>query len=231
MIIFEKYSYLLKLHMLDTLQFNNSFVQNLPGDRDNSNERRQVHGACYSRVFPTSVRKPHLISWSPEAATLLDLEHDACTSSLFLDVFSGNDILPGMYPFAMCYGGHQFGNWAGQLGDGRAINLGEILNRSGERWMIQLKGAGPTPYSRRADGLAVLRSSIREFLCSEAMHHLGIPTTRALSLIATGEQVLRDMFYDGNPRLEQGAVVCRISPRSPVSATSKSSRRAMILPS
>ena len=82
-------------------------------------------------------------------------------------------MLPDMDPHAACYGGHQFGNWAGQLGDGRAINLGEIVNGQGERWVLQLKGAGPTPYSRTADGLAVLRSSVREFLCSEAMHHLG----------------------------------------------------------
>jgi uncharacterized protein YdiU (UPF0061 family) len=112
----------------------------------------------------------------------------------------------------MCYGGHQFGNWAGQLGDGRAINLGEIVNGRGEHWTLQLKGAGPTPYSRTADGLAVLRSSIREFLCSEAMHHLGVPTTRALSLVATGESVVRDMFYDGHPRAEPGAIVCRVAP-------------------
>jgi len=109
-------------------------------------------------------------------------------------------------------GGHQFGNWAGQLGDGRAINLGEVLNQKGEHWTLQLKGAGPTPYSRTADGLAVLRSSVREFLCSEAMYHLGVPTTRALSLVLTGEQVLRDMFYDGNPQREPGAVVCRVAP-------------------
>jgi uncharacterized protein YdiU (UPF0061 family) len=117
-----------------------------------------------------------------------------------------------MQPYAANYGGHQFGNWAGQLGDGRAITLGEALNARGERWELQLKGAGPTPYSRNADGRAVLRSSIREFLCSEAMHHLGVPTTRALSLVATGEQVERDMFYDGHPRLEPGAIVCRVAP-------------------
>ena len=112
----------------------------------------------------------------------------------------------------MCYGGHQFGNWAGQLGDGRATNLGEVMNSRGQRWMLQLKGAGPTPYSRTADGLAVLRSSVREFLCSEAMFHLGVPTTRALSLVLTGEQVVRDMFYDGNPQREPGAIVCRVAP-------------------
>lgn len=99
-------------------------------------------------------------------------------------------------PYAQCYGGHQFGVWAGQLGDGRAITLGEILNSRGERWELQLKGAGKTPYSRFADGLAVLRSSIREFLCSEAMHGLGIPTTRALCLVTTGKYVSRDMFYE-----------------------------------
>ena len=100
---------------------------------------------------------------------------------------------------AACYGGHQFGNWAGQLGDGRAIALGEVIDVNGDHQMLQLKGAGPTPYSRSADGLAVLRSSIREFLCSEAMHHLGVPTTRALSLVTTGDLVVRDVLYNGNP--------------------------------
>ena len=99
-------------------------------------------------------------------------------------------------PYAQCYGGHQFGTWAGQLGDGRAITLGEIVNSNKERWELQLNGAGKTPYSRFADGLAVLRSSIREFLCSEAMHSLGIPTTRALCLVTTGKLVVRDMFYE-----------------------------------
>ena len=117
-----------------------------------------------------------------------------------------------MQPYAANYGGHQFGHWAGQLGDGRAITLGETINAAGERWELQLKGAGPTPYSRSADGRAVLRSSIREFLCSEAMHHLGVPTTRALSLVATGEAVVRDMFYDGHPKPEPGAIVCRVAP-------------------
>ena len=112
----------------------------------------------------------------------------------------------------MTYGGHQFGNWAGQLGDGRAIALGEVTTPSGSHQVLQLKGAGPTPYSRGADGRAVLRSSIREFLCSEAMHHLGVPTTRALSLTLTGDEVVRDMLYDGHPAPEHGAVVCRVAP-------------------
>ncbi len=111
----------------------------------------------------------------------------------------------------MCYGGHQFGNWAGQLGDGRAINLAEVEHLD-QRWTIQLKGAGETPYSRSADGLAVLRSSVREYLCSEAMFHLGVPTTRALSLALSGDEVLRDVLYDGNPAYEKGAIVSRIAP-------------------
>ena len=109
-----------------------------------------------------------------------------------------------------CYAGHQFGHWAGQLGDGRAIALGEI-EHAGQYWEFQLKGAGITPYSRMGDGRAVLRSSVREYLCSEAMHHLGIPTTRALSLVLTGDGVVRDMFYDGNPETEPGAIVCRVA--------------------
>lgn len=194
------------------LNFDNRFVRELPGDPNTENSRRQVSGACYSFVEPTSVSAPKLVGYSKEAASELDLGYEACVSSKFTDVFSGNLLLPSMQPFAMCYGGHQFGNWAGQLGDGRAINLGELINAKDQRWVLQLKGAGPTPYSRTADGLAVLRSSLREFICSEAMHHLGIPTTRALSLILTGDQVMRDMFYDGNPKFEPGAVVCRVSP-------------------
>ena len=127
-------------------------------------------------------------------------------SKEFLEVMTGNSIPENSKPFAMCYAGHQFGNWAGQLGDGRAINLGEIKN-----WALQLKGAGPTPYSRTADGLAVLRSSIREYLCSEAMHHIGVPSTRALSISLTGDQVLRDVLYDGNPAYEKGAIVSRVA--------------------
>lgn len=197
---------------LETLRFDNSFTRELPADSETINRRRQVHNACYSRVQPLQVSKPQLLAFSPETAALLNLPVEVCRTELFTQVFSGNALLPGMDPHAACYGGHQFGNWAGQLGDGRAINLGEVLNLSGERYMLQLKGAGPTPYSRNADGLAVLRSSLREFLCSEAMYHLGIPTTRALSLISTGDPVERDMLYDGNPKEEPGAVICRVAP-------------------
>ena len=142
----------------------------------------------------------------------LGLDSSDVNSAEFAEVFGGNRLLAGMRPYSACYGGHQFGQWAGQLGDGRAITLGETVNSQGERWELQLKGAGLTPYSRHADGRAVLRSSVREFLCSEAMHHLGIPTTRALSLVMTGDSVVRDMMYDGHPRPEPGAIVCRVAP-------------------
>ena len=196
---------------LASLRFDNRFTRMLPADPVTENSRRHVFNACYSRVVPVRPVAPQLVAYSPETAALIDLDAAACASPLFTRVFSGDLVLPGMDPHAACYGGHQFGNWAGQLGDGRAINLGETVNRRGEHWTLQLKGAGPTPYSRRADGLAVMRSSLREFLCSEAMHHLGVPTTRALSLILTGERVERDMFYDGRVEEEPGAVVCRVA--------------------
>ena len=201
----------LQLDSLDDLSFDNRFVRDLPADPEKINQRRQVNGACYSFVSPTRVKQPQLVAYSGEMADQLGFSKKLCQSELFAQVFSGNHLLEGMQPYAMCYGGHQFGNWAGQLGDGRAINLGEVLNQSGDRFTLQLKGAGPTPYSRGADGLAVLRSSVREFLCSEAMHHLGVPTTRALSLTLTGEEVVRDMFYDGHPQAEPGAIVCRVA--------------------
>ncbi|MBW3614219.1 MAG: YdiU family protein [Actinobacteria bacterium] len=197
---------------LDAMAFDNRFTAQLPADPDTSNRRRQVHGAAFSRVAPTPVSAPVTLAWSPEVAELLGLDAQVCASQDFALVFGGNRVPKGADPFAMSYGGHQFGTWAGQLGDGRAIALGEVLDRHGNHQTLQLKGAGPTPYSRRADGRAVLRSSLREFLCSEAMHHLGVPTTRALSLVATGDEVLRDVLYDGNPRPEPGAVVCRVAP-------------------
>ncbi len=197
---------------LPSLRFENSFLNELPEDPLQENYCRQVQGACYSRVMPKLMENPQMLAFSRETAELVGLSEEQCQSREFAEIFTGNAFLEGMEPFAMCYGGHQFGNWAGQLGDGRAINLGDVINEKGERWALQLKGAGPTPYARGADGLAVLRSSIREFLCSEAMHHLGVPTTRALSINLTGEEVLRDMFYNGNSQMEPGAVVCRVAP-------------------
>jgi serine/tyrosine/threonine adenylyltransferase len=194
------------------LTFDNSFVRQMPADPIADNYRRQVPDACFSLVMPEPVEAPQIIAWSDEVAELLGLERKTVGEALLAGVLSGNEISDGMQPFAACYGGHQFGNWAGQLGDGRAISLGEVINAAGQRHELQLKGAGPTPYSRMGDGRAVMRSSVREFLCSEAMHHLGVPSTRALSLVHTGDQVVRDMFYDGRPGPEAGAVVCRVAP-------------------
>jgi len=197
---------------MNPLQFDNSLLRALPGDPETRVFPRQVPAAAWSAVEPTPVDAPRLLAHSRDMAAELGFSDADLASPEFAQVFGGNALLPGMQPFASNYGGHQFGHWAGQLGDGRAISLGEAVLPDGQRRELQLKGAGPTPYSRSADGRAVLRSSIREFLCSEAMHHLGIPTTRALSLIGTGEGVVRDMFYDGHPQLEAGAIVCRVAP-------------------
>lgn len=190
----------------------NRFVEHFSADTDSTNRARQVDNALYSLVSPTPTKLAETIIYSDDVATDLELTREFCDSDQFAQVFSGNALLADMKAYASRYGGHQFGNWAGQLGDGRAINLGELQLSNHQYRSLQLKGAGPTPYSRGADGRAVLRSSIREFLCSEAMHHLGVPTTRALSLVATGDEIMRDMFYDGRPALEPGAVVCRVAP-------------------
>src|SRR5256714_9863429 len=187
----------------------NCFVRDVPADPVLVNVPRQVSNACYKRVEPTPVAAPRLLGWSDALGESLGLSRPG---ALAVEVLGGNRVLPGMQPYAARYGGHQFGHWAGQLGDGRAITLAEIIATDGSRQELQLKGAGPTPYSRTADGRAVLRSSLREFMCSEAMFHLGVPTTRALSLVGTGERVIRDMFYDGNPEPEPGAIVCPVSP-------------------
>jgi serine/tyrosine/threonine adenylyltransferase len=192
--------------------FDDSFARAVPKDPESRNYVRQVPGASYSPVAPTPVSAPRLLAWSDSCAAILGLSRPPADTGPSVDVLAGNLVLPTMRPYAARYGGHQFGNWAGQLGDGRAITLGELTPRAGERWELQLKGAGPTPYSRTADGRAVLRSSVREFLCSEAMHFLGVPSTRALSLVSTGDMVVRDMFYDGNAQPEKGAIVCRVAP-------------------
>ena len=137
----------LKSQALDGLNFDNSFTRELPADPDTTNGRRQVYGACYSRVRPTPVAEPRLVAYAREVAEELDLTPEDCVSPEFREVFSGNRLLEGMDPYASCYGGHQFGHWAGQLGDGRAINLGETVSSNGVRRTLQLKGAGPTPCS------------------------------------------------------------------------------------
>ncbi|PHT59209.1 UPF0061 protein [Capsicum baccatum] len=201
-----------RLLKLDELNWDHSFVRELPADPRTDTLPREVLHACYTKVLPSvEVENPQLVVWSESVAELLELNPKEFERPDFPLLFSGASPLVGAVPYAQNYGGHQFGMWAGQLGDGRAITLGEVLNSKSERWELQLKGAGKTPYSRFADGLAVLRSSIREFLCSEAMHSLGIPTTRALCLVMTGQDVTRDMFYDGNPKDEPGAIVCRVA--------------------
>ncbi len=193
------------------LNIQDRFSSELPADPNLQNTRRQVHKACFSFVSPKKPAKPSLVHLNDDVAEMLGISKEDRQSRAFLDIFSGNHIPEEAKPYAMNYGGHQFGHWAGQLGDGRAINLAEIKHNQ-HHLAIQLKGAGETPYSRSADGLAVLRSSIREYLCAEAMHYLGVPTTRSLSLIKSGDQVMRDMMYDGNAAYETGAIVCRVSP-------------------
>lgn len=194
------------------LAFDNTFVRELPADPLADNVPRQVRQALFTPVAPTPVAAPRLLAWSSDVAASLGIAPPGDAEAAIADILAGSAVLPGMAPYAARYGGHQFGNWAGQLGDGRAITLGEVIGADGTRRELQLKGAGRTPYSRTADGRAVLRSSVREFMCSEAMHWLGVPTTRALSLASTGESVIRDMFYDGHPAAEPGAIVCRVAP-------------------
>jgi uncharacterized protein YdiU (UPF0061 family) len=156
------------------------------------------------RRTPSGLTDARIVAVSGDAAALIDLDASETARDEFVRIASGTAILRSMQPISMLYGGHQFGVWAGQLGDGRAITLGEITNRRGEPWEIQLKGAGQTAYSRFADGRAVLRSTIREFLASEAMDALGIPTTRALAMVASDEPVLRES-------VETAAVVVRLA--------------------
>jgi len=198
------------MESLISKEYKNDFVNSFNGDESGDLKPRQTPGVLYSKAIPTPVKKPALLAWSEELAAQLGIQKPAAQQEI--DVLGGNFITETMHPYAACYAGHQFGHWAGQLGDGRAITLGEWETAEGKVWELQLKGAGPTPYSRRADGRAVLRSSVREYLMSEAMHYLGVPTTRALSLAATGDKVLRDMFYNGNAAHEPGAIVMRVAP-------------------
>jgi uncharacterized protein YdiU (UPF0061 family) len=188
------------------------YISHLPGEAETRSGTREVRGAMWSATVPTPVAAPTLLALSSALADALGLDSATTASPPFLALMSGNAVPECATTAATNYGGHQFGHWAGQLGDGRAILLGERVGRDGQVWEIQLKGAGPTPYSRHADGRAVLRSSLREFVCSEAMHALGVPTTRALSLATTGDAVVRDILYSGNPKPEPGAIVCRVAP-------------------
>ncbi|MCD0496864.1 YdiU family protein [Achromobacter sp. MY14] len=160
--------------------------------------------AFYTRLTPQGLNNPRLLHANADAAALLGLAPSVLTTPEFLRVFSGAQPLPGGDTLAAVYSGHQFGVWAGQLGDGRAHLLGEVVGPDGG-WELQLKGAGMTPYSRMGDGRAVLRSSVREYLASEAMHGLGIPTTRALALVVSDDPVMRET-------VETAAIVTRMSP-------------------
>ncbi|KAM4749712.1 protein adenylyltransferase SelO, mitochondrial [Rhinophrynus dorsalis] len=200
-----------------SLTFDNLALRSLPvepgeGSEEKAVKSREVPGVCFSRVRPIPVVNPRVVALSRPALELLGLQLGQEDEEEAAEYFSGNRLLPGSEPAAHCYCGHQFGNFAGQLGDGAAMYLGEVLNTAGERWEIQLKGAGLTPYSRQADGRKVLRSSIREFLCSEAMFHLGIESTRAGSCVTSDTTVIRDIYYNGNPKKEKCTVVLRIAP-------------------
>jgi len=186
-------------------------INQLPADSLFENVPRQVMKAAFSLVKPQPFPRASLVHTSVELSEELGFSKEDLNSIAFKQLVTGQWTPGHDTSFAFNYGGHQFGNWAGQLGDGRAINVGQIESNQGIQ-QLQLKGAGPTPYSRSGDGFAVLRSSIREHLCSEAMHHLGVPTTRSLSLSLSGEEVMRDMFYNGNPAYEKGAIVCRVAP-------------------
>lgn len=191
----------------------NLLAESFPIDPIKENHIRRVPKCLFSRVNPEPLKKGlQLVSASDDVLTgILDLDPKVKEDPLFAKFIAGNELLPGSQPMAHRYGGFQFGYWADQLGDGRAILLGEYINSQGERWELQLKGAGKTPYSRSGDGRAVLRSSIREFLCSEAMEALGIPTSRAAAIVVSSDTVVRDQFYSGRLKMERAAVVLRLA--------------------
>ncbi len=176
---------------LDNLRFDNTFAR-LPE-------------MFYRRVKPTALPAPYIVSFNEKAAELIGLDAGEVSKPEFAEYFTGNKLLPNGEPISAIYAGHQFGTFVQQLGDGRAILLGEAVNEKGERFDIQLKGAGLTPFSRMGDGRAVLRSTIREYLCSEAMHALGIPTTRSLCITGSDFPVYRET-------VETAAVLTRIAP-------------------
>lgn len=177
---------------LESLTFDNTYAR--------------LSEAFYAKLHPTPFSEPpHLISFNAAAAELIDLDPDEAKRPECAALFGGNMLAPGMEPLAMLYSGHQFGVYVPQLGDGRAILLGEARNDRGEKWDLHLKGAGLTPFSREGDGRAVLRSTIREYLCCEAMHGLGIPTTRALCIVGSNHKVYRE-------EVETGAMLVRMAP-------------------
>lgn len=180
-----------------------------PGDFSDNPMQRQTPNVLFATTQPIGFPNAKLLVFNKLLAREIGLGDFDNNDESFL---AATDLPSNIKTYATAYAGHQFGNWAGQLGDGRAILAGEIKNDRGQYTELQWKGAGATPYSRHADGRAVLRSSVREYLMSEAMYHLRVPTTRALSLSLSGENVVRDEMYNGNPKEEKGAVVLRTSP-------------------
>jgi uncharacterized protein YdiU (UPF0061 family) len=180
----------MNMRRLEELRFDNTYAR-LPE-------------AFYSKVNPTAFPNPYLVSFNRAAAELIDLDPLEAERQEFVEYFSGDRALPGAEPLAMLYAGHQFGSYVPQLGDGRAILLGEVRNERGAKWDLHLKGAGQTPYSRGFDGRAVLRSTVREYLCGEAMHALGIPSSRALCIVGSDEPVRRET-------IETAAMLVRMS--------------------
>src|SRR5580698_2841897 len=169
------------------------------------NSYARLPGRFYARLDPTPVAAPKLIRVNDRLARDLGIDPDALASPDGVAVLAGNRVPPGAEPMALAYAGHQFGNFVPQLGDGRAVLLGEVVDTTGVRRDIQLKGSGPTPFSRRGDGRAALGPVLREYIISEAMHALGIPTTRTLAAVTTGEYILREE----GPL--PGAVLARVS--------------------
>ena len=176
---------------IEHLDFKNTYAQ-LPND-------------FFSKVTPTPLSEPVMASVNNAVASLLELDGNDLRTPFGLEVLSGQRLLDDMQPIAQCYAGHQFGHLVPRLGDGRAILLGEVKTEKHGKWDLQLKGSGKTHYSRDGDGRAVLRSTIREYLCSEAMHGLGIPTTRALCMMDSNEEVYRE-------QIERGALLVRTAP-------------------
>ncbi len=168
------------------------------------NQYASLPADCYSFVAPQPVRNPAFIRVNRDLCRTLDMDAEAVTSDAGIAILSGNAMAPGSQPLAMAYAGHQFGGWVPALGDGRALLLGEIEGQDGQIHDIQLKGAGRTPYSRNGDGLAAIGPVLREYIVSEAMHTLGVPTTRALAALTTGEPVYRE-------RTLPGAILVRVA--------------------
>ncbi|XP_072934134.1 protein adenylyltransferase SelO-like [Epargyreus clarus] len=186
----------------------------LPIDENHDQIRSNIKNVIYSEVTPRPLERNVRLVCASEAAltNILDMNPDMMLSSDFVEFIAGRKLPYGALPVAHRYGGHQYGLWVGQLGDGRAHIIGEYVNKLGQRWQIQLKGSGQTPYSRTHDGRSVLRACIREMIASEACYHLGVPTTRAGAVVVSDEMVVRDVYYTGTPRREKAAVLLRLAP-------------------